>query len=352
MLIDHVLQQELEHRAAGRPHKTTFFIVEKVILCQQQYSCLKNNLAYDIGLLQGNDNSIINTKEVWEEKFSKSMAFVTTAQVLLDCLNHGFITMSQINLMVFDEAHHTKKSHPFAIIIKRHYRREPDHAQRPKILGLTASPVDTKTNFPKEAAAELEDMMDSEIATVSDQVLSQSICVQDLLESCVRFDPLPSKEDTHTPLWLQIRDLVKAGGNRLFHDSIVEAEEIASTLGTWPADRFWSLLLTELEVANVAARTEAEFAAAPVHVADRAVETVHQIHRLVKQHDLGGVERSQPHLSSKVEALIEVLKDEFCSRRAERCIVFVQKRSTAVMLADLLEQSGVKMLGVRPGFLV
>ncbi|KAG9252647.1 uncharacterized protein F5Z01DRAFT_726455 [Emericellopsis atlantica] len=332
MLIDHIIQQELENRAAGQHHKITFFIVEKVILCQQQYRCLKDNLPFDIGILQGNDNSIVNTKEIWEEKFTKHMAFVTTAQVLLDCLNNGFIKMSRINLMVFDEAHHTKKSHPFAMIIKRHYRRELDPTQRPKIMGLTASPVDAKTNDLKQATADLEDMMDSEIATVSDK--------------------LPLKEDVHTALWLQVRDLADAGGNHLFRDNLVEAEEISSTLGAWPADRFWSLLMTELEVARVVARTQGEFETASIQVADRATETVYQVQQLVSQHDLGSIERSQPHLSPKVGALLATLKHEFCSQCTRRCIVFVQKRSTAVMLADLLEQPGVKVLGIRPGFLV
>ncbi|KAI6784800.1 Dicer-like protein-like protein [Emericellopsis cladophorae] len=354
MLIDYIIQQELENRAAGQHHRITFFIVEKVILCQQQYRCLKDNLPFDIGILQGNDNSIVNTKEVWEEKFTKHMAFVTTAQVLLDCLNNGFIKMSRINLMVFDEAHHTKKSHPFAMIIKRHYRRELDPTQRPKIMGLTASPVDAKTNDLKQATADLEDMMDSEIATVSDKVLSQSIGAQDLVESCVRYGQSPPKRDAHTVLWLQLRDLVDAGGNHLFRDNLIEAEDISSTLGAWPADRFWSLLVTEIRVAGVFARTQGEFETASVQVADRATETVYQIQRLVNQYDLGSIERSssQPHLSPKVESLLATLKHEFCVQGTRRCIVFVQKRSTAVILSDLLEQPGVKILGVRPGFLV
>ena len=47
--------------------------------------------------------------------------------------------MDRINLLVFDEAHHAKKDHAYARIIKDFYVPLPKF-QRPKVFGMTASP--------------------------------------------------------------------------------------------------------------------------------------------------------------------------------------------------------------------
>jgi endoribonuclease Dicer len=42
---------------------------------------------------------------------------------------------------------HTKKGHPYARIIKDYYLAESDMSLRPKIFGMTASPVDAMTDL-------------------------------------------------------------------------------------------------------------------------------------------------------------------------------------------------------------
>ena len=68
-----------------------------------------------------------------------------TADVLHNCLTHAFIKMRDINLLCFDEAHHAKKNHVYARIIKDFYLAEPADV-RPKIFGMTASPVDARVD--------------------------------------------------------------------------------------------------------------------------------------------------------------------------------------------------------------
>lgn len=53
-------------------------------------------------------------KETWEGHFKRNMVIVCTAEVLHQCLLHSFIQIDQINLLIFDEAHHAKKEHPYA----------------------------------------------------------------------------------------------------------------------------------------------------------------------------------------------------------------------------------------------
>lgn len=47
-------------------------------------------------------------------------------------------------IVVFDEAHHCTKSHPFNKLLEKNHLTIPE-PERPKILGLTASPAGKKT---------------------------------------------------------------------------------------------------------------------------------------------------------------------------------------------------------------
>jgi endoribonuclease Dicer len=53
-------------------------------------------------------------KDVWSKYINDYMVVVCTAEILKQGLLSSFIRMEQINLLIFDEAHHTKKDHPYA----------------------------------------------------------------------------------------------------------------------------------------------------------------------------------------------------------------------------------------------
>jgi endoribonuclease Dicer len=59
------------------------------------------------------------------------MVIVCTAEVLSQCMIHNFIGMAQINLLIFDEAHHAKGEHPYARIMKDYYLHMSDNSKRP-----------------------------------------------------------------------------------------------------------------------------------------------------------------------------------------------------------------------------
>ncbi len=109
-------------------------------------------------------------KETWTNYFSNNEVIVCTAEILRQCLMHSFISINDINLLIFDEAHHTKKNHAYARlvsadnrllflvrtlmfdrIIKDHYIAQDDLARRPKIFGMTASPVDVRDDVVQAA---------------------------------------------------------------------------------------------------------------------------------------------------------------------------------------------------------
>jgi ERCC4-related helicase len=62
----------------------------------------------------GADNTDNWTKTKWAKLFAENKVIVCTADILHQCLAHSYIRMKQINLLIFDEAHHAKKNHSYA----------------------------------------------------------------------------------------------------------------------------------------------------------------------------------------------------------------------------------------------
>lgn len=63
-------------------------------------------------------------------------------------LDKGVLRWSDFSLVVFDEAHHCEKSHPFNSLLNKYHCNAPSQTERPRILGLTASPAG-KPDVPK-----------------------------------------------------------------------------------------------------------------------------------------------------------------------------------------------------------
>lgn len=350
LLLRHILEEELEHRDNGQAPKTAFFVVEKVALCFQQHTVLSCNLELPIGKFYGEMTGVSRTKAYWDQQFADNMAVVCTAQILLDLLNSGFIRMNQINLLIFDEAHHTKKNHPYARIMKSHYLQEP--TARPRILGMTASPVDAKTDDVCSAAMTLEAMLCSTIATVSCEVLFQNQAHRQQIEIKECYAKLQLPEESQTALWHKIAAHV--GNNAQFHSHLEFAQAAASSLGPWCADRYWQLLMTDAEISRLVARTGRDFTDhSSMAEADKAMDSVEHARTLVQAHNFTNITPMDGNaLSTKVNLLYEILLDAFLVKGVGRCIVFVQTRYTAVLLADLFKQPKMQIRGMRASFMV
>lgn len=70
--------------------------------------------------------------------------------------------------MVFDECHHTRKNHPYNCILREYFQVHPS-SQRPKIFGMTASPI-WNTKNPLGSLAELEANMDAKVIAIREHV--------------------------------------------------------------------------------------------------------------------------------------------------------------------------------------
>ena len=114
LLLKHIIDQELEDRRAGKPPRLAFFLVDVATLVYQQAAVLEHNLDQPTDRFCGDMSVDSWSKTTWRKHFNDNMAIVMTADVLINCLSRGFINMDEINLLIFDEAHHTKKNHAYA----------------------------------------------------------------------------------------------------------------------------------------------------------------------------------------------------------------------------------------------
>lgn len=246
-------------------------------------------------------------------------------------LQYAFIRIDQINLLIFDEAHHTKKSHPYARIIKDFYAAGKEDGLRvPRIFGMTASPVDAIVDI-RKAATELEGLLHSRIATTADpDTLKRSVC-KPKKEVVTKYAPLRRAIDT--PLTASLRLLI--GNNKIFAKPFSFAETTGRELGPWFVDRMWKLVLGSDEILRLEVKTERNFNKdmATAEVVENRKFAVQSARELVEKYQLPTPEDSL--LSSKARLLVELLMSHVSSQDTNiRCIVFVERRWTAKLLTD------------------
>lgn len=328
LLIRWMIDQELEARAAGHRPKITFFLVASVTLVFQQSAVLDANLDHKIAQLYGAMNVDTWSKAVWDQHFAENRVIVCTADILLHCLACSFITIPQINLLVFDEAHHTKKNHAYARIIKDFYLAELDLNLRPRIFGMTASPVDSKTDV-QQAAIELETLLHSRIATATDLSFQQILRRKD--ERIMMYGPLKPAFET---------DLVSATKVRFWHIKVFQkifhmVKDTAAELGPWCADLHLASALAESNLRRYEAIVEKNFhacsAGRPISDLDDEIAEVRRASEYVTVR-WNMREENDDDLSDKVRALVAFLSQEFQRPSTYRCLIFVNQRHYARLL--------------------
>lgn len=317
--------------------------VPSVALVFQQVAVLEANLDLKdlIAGLCGAMNTDNWKKDTWEDHFKKNRAIVCTPEILFQCLMHSFIKICQINLLVFDEAHHTKKSHPYARIIEDFYRSE-DRSKRPRIFGMTASPVDAKShdmNELKEAVDDLEYFLDSRIATASNSALMQK-SFSPPREEREFYDALAAPFET--PLHQLLRQ--RFSQIRAFDKLFVASREASRELGSWCSDLYWKFALSEESANKMRMKHERAFnsqrSARSVEQLDAELASMRAAEAVIREHDFGPLMATRQYLSSKVLMLYDWLRKYYERPTDRRCIVFVQRRHTARLLQLVIDSIG------------
>ncbi|KAJ9253860.1 hypothetical protein DTO027B5_7245 [Paecilomyces variotii] len=346
LLLKHIIQQELVDRGMGNPPRISFFLVDSVALVFQQAAVLRNNIDQKVAHLYGSMGTDMWSRETWEELFSNNMVIVCTAEIVYQCLLNSHIKMDQINLLIFDEAHHTKKDHPYARIIKDSYLRE-QPSNRPRIFGMTASPIDAKGDIAK-AATMLETLLDSRIATTSNLTLLRQT-VSRPTEEVWTYRRLQQPFETTLHRMLKSRFSNLSCLEKTFRYSL----DASSELGSWCSDQVWKYALSEEVLPRLESKISRGFMKNYGHKKRARLEhetkCVQEACDLVKNYVFNSPSLSH-QLSPKVQLLCNEISKYFELPTGTKCIIFVEKRHTARVLGDLLTAIGIAHL--RPGVLI
>ena len=323
-----------------------------VPLVEQQASYIEKHLSVTVGRYRGDMNVDNWNQSRWSTEFQNNHVLVMTAQILLNILNHFSrdFPLSMINLLIVDECHHCTKNHPYREIMRLFANYE--EGECPRVLGLTASILKgkTKPHQIEKAIKELEQNMRCRCQTTKDLIQVDRFAALPK-EFVVVFDPTPSQ---HVRMLTRIVDevlenVIEFGKEQkrqcgdayqlckvLLEDVSYTVRSLGPTQAQKVADE--SLQLLDQPIIGIAPPMGR-------HLLDTVRTTVQTF---LKQLQVQGCQ--QLVITPKVNKLLHCLEDfGICSGESGKgggiveaeklCgIVFVQRRSTAVRLCELITQ--------------
>lgn len=214
---------------------------------------------------------------------------------------------------------------------------------RPRVFGMTASPVDAKEDV-TQVAEQLEALLHSRIATTND--MSLSAAVNRPKENILSYDVLPQPFET------RLLQLMRSRYNHIaeFQTIFDKCPAIARELGSWCSDQYLMDALAEKQLKRFQDRNEQGFRA---HSVDSSMQDLDH-----KQAELGAavelieaerIKRSdavvhETALSEKVKQLQRYIAAHYETPTSQRCIVFVERRHTARLLNALFHRIGTQHL--------
>lgn len=141
-------------------------------LVEQQAGYIRSHVPINVGAYYGSLGIDDWTHAIWNSELEKNNVLVMTRQIFLNMLCHGFINISRVNLLIFDECHHAVKKDPYVEIMK-FYNGCRDVNERPKILGLSASIISGKCH---------PDQLERKIRDLETVLCSRTETAKDLVE--------------------------------------------------------------------------------------------------------------------------------------------------------------------------
>ncbi|XVF44119.1 hypothetical protein PTKIN_Ptkin02bG0094800 [Pterospermum kingtungense] len=158
------------------------FLVPQVVLVKQQADAVEMHTDLNVGKYWGDMEVDFWDGVKWKKEIEKYEVLVMTPKILLDGLRHTFFNLNMIKVLIFDECHHARGRHPYASIMTEFYHRELEAgvSNLPRIFGMTASPIKSKgansVDGYWQKIHELETIMNSKVYTcISESVLAQFV---------------------------------------------------------------------------------------------------------------------------------------------------------------------------------
>ncbi|KAL2997158.1 hypothetical protein AAZX31_09G025000 [Glycine max] len=355
-LIAIMLLRSYAHQLRKPSPYIAVFLVPQVVLVSQQAEAVKRHTDLKVGMYWGDMGVDFWDAATWKQEMEKHEVLVMTPAILLSCLRHSFFKLNMINVLIMDECHHARGKHPYACIMTEfyHHQLKSGISDLPRIFGMTASPIKSKVGKSESSWSEniqkLMILMHSKVYTcVSEAVITEFIPTSTPKFKFysnngiqfVLFEELASKlkmlKEQHE-LTLRSSDFTKSiaeSAQKRITKIFCSLMFCLDELGVWLA----------LKAAESLSSNEIE-SFSWGHSGDRVVkdfilEGVHALKSYLQcdpQWSIGDNIKSDVKmglLTSKVCCLVDSLL-EYRGLTDMRCIIFVERIITAIVLEDLL----------------
>lgn len=127
--------------------KWTVFLAPTIHLVEQQGKYISQHTGLTVATFVGTHTSVID-KADWNNRVTAAHVIVSTPEIFLQALTHGFMHISKVNLLIIDECHHaistsSSSSHPYAQIMRHHYHRlkKKPNVSLPHVLGFFSATI-------------------------------------------------------------------------------------------------------------------------------------------------------------------------------------------------------------------
>ncbi|KAK2462688.1 hypothetical protein APHAL10511_005304 [Amanita phalloides] len=380
----HIALLRMKIEAEREARKVSWFIAPTVTLCEQQRTVIKESLPVSVGYISGSmEPSQWKNASLWQEMLQTHRIMVSTPQVLLDALRHGYIVMGRdINLIVFDEAHHASRSHPYNMIMQEFYFHLPNRSSpdiqdasfvRPMIMGLTASPIyggnaiiafqtiernlDSTIRAPIIHRDELSNFVHRPVfthLTYADHVpgFSTNLAALEAIAKTLNIegDPLvislreklksvPSgsaewrRLDQKLSKALSKKDTFVHKGIRDFCQS---ARYLLENIGTWSADWFvYTMIKAATKAANSFHMIVSSWKSSEKKYLLKVLDKVRPTQVSMSDEDI--LDELAPKVTTLIHSLLDQKFEEEAHNDAYSVIIFVERRDAVLALVEILK---------------
>ncbi|XP_019419125.1 PREDICTED: endoribonuclease Dicer homolog 2-like isoform X2 [Lupinus angustifolius] len=331
------------------------FLVPKVVLVSQQAESVKALTDLKVGMYWGEMGVDYWDAGTWKKEIEKYEVLVMTPAILLRSLRHSFLKLNMIKVLIMDECHHARGRDPYACIMREFYHDQLQSgvSDLPRIFGMTASPIKSKVGNSEWTLAEnirkLMTLMHSKVYTCASDTIAEYIPLSTPKFKFYREDVIPFtvSEELAVKLKMLKEQHEDALINSDFTQSAIDSAQkriekilyalmfCLDELGIWlalkAAESLSSNESESISRGNSGDRFVKSFSLATVHYLTSYLPSGPEWSfgdNVKSDMDIG-------LLTSKVYCLVESLL-EYRDLNNMRCIVFVERVITAVVLEILL----------------
>ncbi len=303
----------------------------------QVHSCL------DVGQYTGERRVDGWDSRRWQKELNDHHVLVMTMTIFKNLLAHGYITLSQVNLLIFDECHHAVKNHDY-VQIMRIFRPfiEKGGDSIPRRLGLTASliPSKCKPGDIERKIIELEEILACRSQTAGDLQQVAKYATNPDQEIAFYHPSSCSAEGKLLQDSLQFLQLMKKECQTEFYEQVKlyldDCLHILTNLGVWSAHQFAAEGLKVLQTAikESGSLFESGWDRALLHMGWTQLKLFTDTCSTIIEKCKGQGDNTP--LTPKVRKLFDNLVNSASPKKDLCGIVFVERRTTAAILTKLI----------------